>query len=152
MYRRCVLALAASLTLLGAGCGGSDDGSPSAGPQTTPAVAADSSQAYRDRLTDIVRQHDDARGSFRAARGEQTVTAAQQLARGSRTAAHDVDALTPPAGLDLHGDLVEKYRRMAAALERELLRKPVSTERLGDVAREYGKAADHVYEEILIAP
>ena len=39
-----------------------------------------------------------------------------------------------------------------AALDRELLRKPVSTLRLGDAVREDGKAADDVYEQILIAP
>ena len=80
------------------------------------------------------------------------MTAARQLARASRATASEVEGLEPPAGLDLNRDLAGKDRQLAAALERELLRKPVSTERLGDVAREYGKAADSVYEEILIAP
>ena len=150
MSRRSLWALAAVLALLGAGCG-SDDGASSAGSQA-PAVVADSSQAYRDQLADIVRRHDDARGSFRGARGEETVTAARQLASASRATASEVEGLEPPAGLDLNRDLAGRYRQLAAALERELLRKPVSTERLGDFAREYGKAADSVYEEILIAP
>jgi hypothetical protein len=140
------------LALLGAGCGG--DGSSSAESQTTAAVIGNSSQAYRDQVTAIVRVTDEARGNYRGApTGEPLVRSARQLARASRAAAREVDGLTPPAGLnDLDRDLARKYRRWAAVLERELLRKPVSTGRLGDVVREYGKATDHVYEQILIAP
>jgi hypothetical protein len=141
------------LALLGAGCGGSDDGSPSAESETTTAVVIESSQTYRDHVADIVRGPDDARRNYHdAPLGEQTVTSARQLARASRAAARDIEELTPPAGLDLNRELAEKYRRWAAVLERELRRKPVSTGRLGDVVREYGKAADDVYEQILMAP
>jgi hypothetical protein len=141
------------LVLLGAGCGGSDDGSPSAESQTAKAAAVESSQAYRDRLAEIVSQPDEARRSFHdAPLGELTLAAARQLASASHAAARKIEELTPTAGLnDLNGNLAEKYRRWATALERELLRKPVSTARLGDVVREYGKAADVVYEQILIA-
>jgi hypothetical protein len=141
------------LVLLGAGCGGSDDGSPSAESQTAKAAAVESSQAYRDRLAEIVSQPDEARRSFHdAPLGELTLAAARQLASASHAAARKIEKLTPTAGLnDLNGNLAEKYRRWATALERELLRKPVSTARLGDVVREYGKAADVVYEQILIA-
>jgi hypothetical protein len=153
--RRCLVAalwgLAAASALLGAGCGGSDDGS-SAESQTA-AAAVVSSQTYRDKLASIVLGPDDARRNFHdAPPGEQTVSSGRELVRASRAAAREIDELTPPAGLGLNGDLAEKYRRWAAALERELLRKPVSMGRLGDVVREYGKAADDVYEQILIAP
>jgi len=136
------------------GCGGSDDGSGVAQPGTTAAALVDSSQAYRDQLASIVSGPDEARRSYHnASLGEPTVAAAQELARASRAAARRIDELTPGSRLeDLHRDLAEKYRRWAAALEREALRKPVSTSRLGDVVREYGKAADDVYEQILIAP
>ncbi len=155
--RRLVRALwgvAAALVLLGAGCGGSDDGSSSAESQTAKAAVVGSSQAYRDQLAGIVSGPDDARRSFHdAPLGEPTLAAARQLAHASGAAASRIEALTPTAGLDdLNGDLAEKYRRWSAALDRELHRKPVSTARLGDVVREYGKAADVVYEEILIAP
>jgi hypothetical protein len=155
--RRLVRALwgvAAALALLGAGCGGSDDGSPSAESQAAKAAVVDSSQTYRDQLADIVSGPDDARRNFHdAPLGEPTLAAARQLARASRVAARRIEELTPAGGLDdLNGDLAEKYRRWAAALDRELLRKPVSTALLGDAVREYGKAADVVYEEILIAP
>jgi hypothetical protein len=135
------------------GCGGSDDGSGVTEPKTT-AVLVESSQAYRDQLASIATGPDEARRSYHnASLGEPTVAAARELARASRTAARKLDELTPASGLeDLHRDLAEKYRRWAAALEREVLRKPVSTSRLGDVVREYGKAADDVYEQILIAP
>lgn len=141
------------MVLLGAGCGGSDDGSPSAESQATTPAVIESSQTYRDQLADIVWGPDDARRNFHdAPAGEQTVTSARQLARASRAAARDIEELTPAAGIDLNRDLAEKYRRWAAVLERELHRKPVSMGRLGDVVREYGKAADDVYEQILIAP
>ena len=146
--------VAAALALLGAGCGGSDDGSPSAESQTGKAAVVESSQTYRDQLANIVWQPDDARRNFHdAPPGELTLASARQLARASRAAAREIEELTPAAGLnDLNGDLAEKYRRWAAALDREVLRKPVSTARLGDVVREYGKAADVVYEQILVAP
>jgi hypothetical protein len=146
--------VATALALLGAGCGGSDDGSAIAESQTTTAAVVESSQAYRDQLADIVWGPDDARRNYHnAPLGGLTVTSARQLARASRAAARKIEELTPPAGLnDLNRDLAEKYRRWAAALEREVLRKPVSTGPLGDVVREYGKAADDVYEQILIAP
>jgi hypothetical protein len=142
------------LALLGAGCGGSDDGSPPSESQTAKAVAVESSQAYRDQLAYIVSGPDGARRNFHdAPLGEPTLAAARELARASRAAAREIEGLTPTAGLsDLNGDLAEKYRRWATALDRELLRNPVSTARLGDVVREYGKAADVVYEQILIAP
>ena len=97
---------------------------------------------------------DDARRNFHdAPPGELTLAAARQLASASRVAARQIEELTPTAGLsDLNADLAEKYRRWAAALDRELLRKPVSTALLGDAVREDGKAADVVYEQILIAP
>jgi hypothetical protein len=152
---RGLLGVAAALALLGAGCGGGDDQVPSADSQTaTPELVGDSSQTYRDQVTAIVRVTDDARSDFRGAPpGEPQVTSARQLARASRAAAREVDELTPPGGLnDLNRDLAGRYRRWAAGLERELHRKPVSTGRLGDVVREQGKATDHVYEQILIAP
>ena len=113
-----------------------------------------SSQTYRDHVTAIVRVTDEARGDFRGApAGPLLASSARQLARASRAAAHDVDELSPPPGFnDLNRDLAERYRRWAAALERELLLKPVSAARLGDVVREYGKAADNSYEQILVAP
>ena len=62
-----------------------------------------------------------------------------------------IESLTPAAGLnDLNRDLAARYRLWAAALEREVHRKPVSTARIDDVVRENGKAADAVYEQILI--
>jgi hypothetical protein len=136
------------------GCGGSDDGSGVPEPGTTAAALVESSQAYRDQLASIVAGPDEARRSYHnASLGEPTVTAAKELARASRAAARELDELTPAAGLeDLHRDLADKYRRWSSALEREALRKPVSTSRLGDVVREYGKAADDVYEQILVAP
>jgi hypothetical protein len=152
---RAVWGVAAALALLGAGCGGSDDTSPSAESQTTNAAVVDSSQTYRDQLADIVSRPDAARRNYHdAPPGELTTLAsARQLARASRAAAREIEELTPAAGLnDLNGDLAEKYRRWAAALDREVVRRPVSTARIGDVVREYGKAADDVYEQILIAP
>jgi hypothetical protein len=155
--RRLVRALsgtAAALALLGAGCGGSDDASPSAASQTTKA-GADSSQAYRDQLADIVSGPDDARGHYHDAPPGQltTLASARQLSRAARAAARKIEELTPAAGLEeLNAALAEKYRRWAAALDREVRRKPISTARIGDVVRDYGKAADAVYEEILIAP
>jgi molybdopterin converting factor small subunit len=142
------------LVLLGAGCGGSDDKSPSAESPKTAGVVVDSSQTYRDQLADIVSQPDDARRNFHnAPPGELTLASARQLASAAGTAAREIEELTLAAGLDeLNRDLAEKYRRWAAALDRELVRKPVSTRRLGDAVREYGKAADDVYEQILIAP
>ena len=147
-------AVAAALVLLGTGCGGSDEESPSAESLQTAAVAVESSQTYRDELADIVSQPDDARRNFHnAPPGELTLASARELASASRAAARRIDGLTPAAGLeDLNRDLAEKYRRWAAALDRELLRKPVSNRRLGDAVREDGKAADDVYEQILIAP
>ena len=155
--RRVVRALSgvvAALALLGAGCGGSDGGSSSAESQAAKVAVVDSSQTYRDQLAEIVSGPDDARRNFHdAPLGEPTLAAARQLAGASRAAARQIEALTPAAGLnDLNGDLAERYRRWAAALDRELLRKPVSTAQLGDAVREYGKAADVVYEQILIAP
>ena len=155
--RRLVRALwvvAAALALFGAGCGGGDDESRSADSQTANAAVIESSQTYRDQLADIVLGPDDARRNFHdAPPGELTLAWARQLASASRAAARRIDELTPAAGLnDLNDDLAEKYRRWAAALDRELLRKPVSTARLGDAVRDYGKAADVVYEQILIAP
>ena len=146
--------VAAALVLLGAGCGGSDDKSPSAESPKTAAVAVESSQAYRDKLADIVSQPDEARKNFHnAPLGELTLVSARELASASRAAARRIEGLTPAAGLeDMNRDLAEKYRLWAAALDRELLRKPVSTLRLGDAVREDGKAADDVYEQILIAP
>jgi hypothetical protein len=152
---RALWGVAATVALLCVGCGGVGDGdSALADSQTSAAPLAESSQAYRDELTVIVSGPDQARRNYHnASLGEATVTSARQLARASRAAAHQVEELTPAAGLnDLNRDLAEKYRRWAAALEREVLRKPVSTRRLGDVVREYGKAADDVYEQILIAP
>jgi hypothetical protein len=120
----------------------------------TAAVAVESSQTYRDELADIVSQPDDARRNFHnAPPGELTLASARELASASRAAARRIEGLTPAAGLEaMNRDLAEKYRRWAAALDRELLRKPVSTQRLGDAVREDGKAADDVYEQILIAP
>jgi hypothetical protein len=151
---RALWGIAAALALLGAGCGGSDDGSSSAESQSTKAAVVESSQTYRDQLANIVWGPDDARRNFHdAPTGELTLASARQLARASRAAAREIEGLTPAAGLnDLNGDLAEKYRRWAAALDREVVRRPISTARLGDVVREYGKAADVVYEEILIAP
>ena len=162
-YRRCVSSrclvralwgVAAALALLGAGCGGSDDGSASAESQAGKVAVVDSSQMYRDQLAEIVSGPDDARRNFHdAPLGEPTLAAARQLAHASGAAARRIEDLTPAAGLnDLNADLAEKYRRWAAAIARELLRKPVSTARLGNVVREDGKAADVVYEQILIAP
>ena len=151
---RALCSVAAALALLGAGCGGSDDASPSPESQTANAAVIESSQTYRDQLADIVSGPDDARRNFHdAPPGELTLALARELASASRAAARRIEALTPAAGLNnLNRDLAEKYRRWAAALNREVLRKPVSTGRLGDVVREYGKAADVVYEQILIAP
>lgn len=141
---------AAALALLGAGCGGSDSSSPE--PPTTTSV--ESSQAYVDQVTAIVRSTDNVRGVFRgAAPGEPTVTAAEQLVLAAQTAAVDLDELTPPESLNaLNQSLARKFRRFAAALDQELARKPVSMSRLGDVVRDYGKASDNVYEEILVTP
>lgn len=151
---RAVWSVAAALALLGAGCGGGNDGSPSAESQTANAAAVESSQAYRDQLAAIVSQSDEARRNFHdAGPGELTLAAARQLALASRATARKIEELTPPPGVsDLHSDLAEKHRRWAEALDRELLRKPVSTAGVGDVVREFGKAADVVYEQILIAP
>jgi hypothetical protein len=151
---RALSGIAAALALLGAGCGGSDDGSQSAESQTTKAVVVESSQAYRDQLAGIVWRPDDARRNFHdAPPGELTLESARQLARASRAAAREIEELTPAAGFnDLNGELAAKYRLWAAALDGEVLRRPVSTARLGDVVREYGKAADVVYEQILVAP
>jgi hypothetical protein len=149
-FVRALGGFAVALALLGAGCGGSDGGSPSAEP-----TKVDAAQTYRDQLADIVSGPDDARGSYHdAPAGElTTVASARQLARASRAAAREIEELKPAAGLnDLHEDLAEKYRQWAAALDREVDRKPVSTARIGDVVRDYGKAADGVYEQILIAP
>jgi hypothetical protein len=145
--------VAAALVLL-VGCGGSDEKSPSAESPKPAAVVVDSSQTYRDRLAEIVSQPDDARRNFHdAPTGVLTLAAARELAGASRAAARNIEELTPAAGLDdMNRDLGAKYRLWAAALDRELLRKPVSTRRLGDAVREYGKAADAVYEQILIAP
>lgn len=109
---------------------------------------------YRDELADIVSQPDEARKNFHnAPPGELTLASARELASASRAAARRIEGLTPAAGLeDMNRDLAEKYRLWAAALDRELLRKPVSTLRLGGAVREDGKAADDVYEQILIAP
>ena len=141
---------AAALALLGAGCGGSDSSSPE--PPTTTSV--ESSQAYVDQVTAIVRSTDNVRGVFRgAAPGEPTVTAAEQLVLAAQAAAVDLDELTPPESLNaLNQSLARKFRRFAAALDQELARKPVSMSRLGDVVRDYGKASDNVYEEILVTP
>jgi hypothetical protein len=146
--------VAAALVLLGAGCGGSDDKSPSAESPKTAAVVVESSQTYRDQLAEVVSQPDQARRKFHnAPPGELTLAAAGELASASRAAARKIEELTPAAGLDeTNRDLAGKFRRWAAALDRVLLRKPVSTRRLGDAVREYGKAADDVYEQILIAP
>ncbi|HEU4892235.1 MAG TPA: hypothetical protein VFT47_11845, partial [Vicinamibacterales bacterium] len=85
---------AAALALLGAGCGGSDSSS----PESSTTTAVESSQAYIDQVTAIVRGTDNTRGVFRgAAPGEPTVTAARQLVLASRTAARDIEELTPPA-------------------------------------------------------
>lgn len=47
------------------------------------------------------------------------------LPRASRAAAREIDELTPAAGLnELNADLAERYRRWAAALDREVLRSP----------------------------
>ena len=141
---------AAALALLGAGCGGSDSSSPE--PPTTTSV--ESSQAYVDQVTAIVRSTDNVRGVFRgAAPGEPTVTAAEQLVLAAQAAAVDLDELKPPESLNaLNQSLARKFRRFAAALDQELARKPVSMSRLGDVVRDYGKASDNVYEEILVTP
>jgi len=89
------------LALLGAGCGGSDDGSPSAGSQTTKVAVVESSQTYRDQLANIVWQPDDARRNFHdAPPGELTLASARQLARASRAAAREIDELKPAAGLN----------------------------------------------------
>jgi hypothetical protein len=118
-------------------------------------AAGPSSEAYRDQLTDIVSGPDASRKLYYDAPPGtlSTLVSARRLARSSRSAAQEIEQLTPEAGLtDLNADLAEKYRRWAAALDREIVRKPVSTARIGDVVREYGQAADAVYEEILIAP
>lgn len=143
-------AAVAALALLGAGCGGSDSSSPKS--SATPTV--EPSQAYVDEVTAIVRSTDNVRGVFRgAAAGEPTVTAAEQLILASRTAAGELEEVTPPANFEaLNVNLARKFRRLAAALEKELARKPVSMSGLGDVVREYGQATDHVYEEILVTP
>jgi hypothetical protein len=143
-------AAAAALALVGAGCGGGNSSSPE--PSTTTSV--ESSQAYLDQVTAIVRGTDSARGDFRGATpGESTVLAARQLVRASEAAAADLDELTPPANFNgLNQGLARKFRRLAAALDKELARNPVSMSRLGDVVREYGKASDDVYEQILITP
>ena len=154
--RRNALALtlcgaATALALLAAGgCSGSDSSAPE--PSTTTAV--ESSQAYVDQVTAIVRSTDNARGAFRgAAPGEPTVTAAEQLVLAIQAAAVDVDELTPPArARALNMSLARKFRRFAAALEQELARKPATMSRLGDIVREYGKASDDVYEQILMSP
>ena len=146
---------AAGLALIGAGCGGGDDGSRSAESQAPREAVEDSSQAYRDHVAEIVSGPDDARRSYYdAPPGElTTVASARQLSRAATAAARKIEKLTPPAGLnDLNRDLAARYRRWAAALEREVQRNPVSTARIGDVVREYGKAADETYEQILIAP
>ena len=151
---RALWGIAAALVLLGAGCGGSDDSSQSAESPTTKAALIESSQTYRDQLAEIVGRPDEARRSFHdAPPGELTLASARRLARASRAAAREIEELTPTAGFDdLNAGLAEKFRRWAAALDREVLRGPVSTARLGDVVREYGKAADVVYEQILVAP
>lgn len=143
------------MALLGAGCGGSDEGSLSAESQKAKAAVVESSQAYRDRLAAIVSRPDEARRNFHDAPPGVLALAssARQLARASRAAARKIEDLTPAPGLnDLNSDLAEKYRQWATALDREVIRRPVSTARLGDVVREYGKAADVVFEQILIAP
>lgn len=152
---RALCGVAAALALLAAGCGGSDDASPSAELQTTSVAAGQPSEAYRDQLTNIVSGPDEARRLYYdAPPGElETLVSARRLARASRSAAREIEQLTPEAGLaDLNADLAEKYRRWAAALDRQVVRDPVSTARIGDVVREYGQAADDVYEQILIAP
>ena len=146
--------LAAAVALVGAGCGGGESESASAASEATSAAAVEPSQAYRDQLATVVAGPDGARHTFHEAPpGPLTETLAQDLATASRTAARELDELTPPGGLaDLNRELAERYRRWATALEGELARKPISTSRLGDAVREYGKAADSVYEQILIAP
>ena len=142
--------VAAALALVGAGCGGSDSSS----PKSSTTTSVESSLAYVDQVTAIVQGTDNARGAFRGAPpGESTVIAARQLVLASEAAAGDIEELTPPASLNsLNQALARKFRRLAAALEQELARKPVSMSRLGDVIREYGQASDKVYEEILITP
>ena len=144
-------AAATALALLAAGCGGGGD---SSSPESSTTTAVESSQAYIDQVTAIVRSTDNVRGVFRgAAPGEPTVTAAEQLVLASRTAADELEELTPPASVGgLNQSLARKFRRLAAALERELAHKPVSMSRLGDVVREYGQDTDNVYEQILITP
>ena len=133
---------AAALALLGAGCGGSDSSSPE--PPTTTSV--ESSQAYVDQVTAVV-------NFLLSMQKEPTVTAAEQLVLAAQKAAVDLDELTPPESLNaLNQSLARKFRRFAAALDQELARKPVSMSRLGDVVRDYGKASDNVYEEILVTP
>jgi hypothetical protein len=152
---RALCGVAAALALLAAGCGGSDDASPSAASQTTSVAAGQSSETYRDQLTNIVSGPDAARRLYYDAPPGTlaTLVSARRLARSSRSAAQEIEQLTPEAGLtDLNADLAKKYRRWAAALDREIVRKPVSTARIGDVVRDYGQAADDVYEQILIAP
>jgi hypothetical protein len=141
---------ATALALLGVGCGGGKSSSPDS-PTTT---SVESSQAYVDEVTAIVRSTDNVRGVFRgAAPGEPTMTAAEQLVLAAQAAAVDLDELTPPENLNaLNQSLARKFRRFAAALDQELGRKPVSMSRLGDVVRDYGKASDDVYEEILVTP
>lgn len=140
----------AALALLGAGCGGGDSSS----PKSSTTATVESSQAFVDEVTAIVRSTDNVRGVFRgAAPGEPTVTAAEQLVLASRTAAGELEELTPPASFKaLNGTLARKFRRLAAALQKELARKPVSMSGLDDVVREYGQATDGVYEEILVTP
>ena len=139
------------MALLAAGCGGGGD---SSSPEPSTTTTVESSQAYIDQVTAIVTSTDNVRGVFRgAAAGEPTVTAAEQLVLASRKAAGDIEELTPPANaIGLNRSLARRFRRLAAALEQELARKPVSMSRLGDVVREYGKASDSVYEQILIIP
>jgi hypothetical protein len=106
---RALWGMAAALALLGAGCGGSADGSPSAESQTTKAALVESSQTYRDQLAVGVSGPDDARRNFHDAPiGELTLASARQLARASRAAAREIDELTPAAGLDdLNDELAE---------------------------------------------
>ena len=149
---RTLLPVALALVFLAGGCGNDDNGSPSAAAETV--ASASPADEYRDQVTAIVRRSDEARGNFRGASSTpDLVKAAHQLALTSRAAASDVEKLDPPPSYaPLGAKLAEKYRLWAAKLEAEAGRKPVSTERLADVVRNYGKLVDFAYDYILVAP
>src|SRR5215217_7222619 len=147
---RLLLRVAVAMTLAVGGCG---DDEKSASPPRTTASAASTSQQYRDQLAPIQQRGNDARSTYHHAPSGETseiTKAARQLARASAALARDVARLrAPPALADVNRRLRENYREQAAEVERELDRKPVSTERLGDIIRKHEKASDDLYQEVL---